>query len=505
MVAIAWLMVAAVTSLPYATAALRPPPGTAFTGALFYRDDFFQYLSFAEQAERGAFLFTNKFDPEPHPPALVNLEWWAAGRLAALLGGRTVLAFHVLRVLAIGALLMGAARLLALAGLEGSRLVWALALVATGGGLGWLRLLQGTPSWKVPDLLMGLYPWHQSLFNTHFVVGTALLLWALLLHLLWRAGRASRWPWIVAAWALGLSRPYDLAALLAVTVGLVLWDVARDRRWRAGRSLLDLLWLAPLLAYYALVVGSHPSFAGWKTQAIDLSPPRHEFILALGPAALLVLAWGRRPSATPEQAAVRRALAVWCGALAALLVVFTDPMAKQCATSLGAALLLWAASVVPARWLAPATLVLAPTSGLLLWLAFNPSPDSFAPTDYFAATRLLAPSCAPREIAVAPTDLSLLIAGLTPCSVVLGHRLLTPRFADEVGEGNRFYYDASTDPWWRLAYLERKGAAFVLLPAGKGSWLGAQAPFERILARPLLEVWRRFMPRTRPGYAEGAR
>jgi hypothetical protein len=503
----AWLALAAVTSAPYVAAARNPPPRAVFTGALFYRDDFFQYLSFAEQAGRGAFLLANKFDPDPHPPVLVNLEWWAAGRLGALLGGRPVLAFHALRVAAVLALLLAAAWLLALAGLAGPRLALGTALVATGGGLGWLRLAQGTPFWQVPDLLMGIYPAHQSLYNPHFVVGTALLLWTVLLHLLWRLGRAPRGAWLAVAWALGLCRPYDLVPLVATLAGLAAFDLARHRDLaRAARPLLDLAWLTPLLAYYAIVAGGHPSFAGWGSQAVDLSPPRTEMLLALGPAAVLA-ALGRERALGPEAALVRRALAAWSVSLLALTLVFTHPMAKQCVTTAGAALLLWAATSLSTRALAPAVLLLAPTSALLLWMAFRPAPDSFASADEAAATARLATACRARELAVAPTDLSLMIAGLTPCTVALGHRLLTPRFAEEVALGNRFY-DTSTEPAWRLGYLERKRAAFVVLPPGGGSWLGAAPPFERLLTRPGLEVWRRIGAGARAGadtgYARGA-
>ena len=116
----------------------------------------------------------------------MNVEWWFAGVLAAVLGGSPVLGFHALRVLAIVALLAAAARLLAAAGVVGRRLAWALVLVATAGGLGWLRLLVAIPGSRVPDILMGLYPFHQSLMNAHFVVASAMFAWTLVLHLEWR-------------------------------------------------------------------------------------------------------------------------------------------------------------------------------------------------------------------------------------------------------------------------------------------------------------------------------
>jgi hypothetical protein len=156
---------------------------------------------------------------------------------------------------------------------------------------------------------------------------------------------------------------------------------------------------------------------------------------------------------------------------------------------------LWAATVTPVRILPWATFALSPTSLFLLWRAFHPFPNAFAPQDYFGAVELLGRSCAPEDLALAPTDLSLMIGGRTPCKVSVGHRLLTPRYAEEVADATRFYA-RSTPVAQRLAYLRDRGFAFVALPAGGRSLLGDDAPFQRVLERPLLEVFRATAPTT---------
>jgi hypothetical protein len=75
-VVVAWLLLSTITLAPYLRAWLFPPPGTAFLGFFYYVDDQYNYLSYVEQAERGAFLFENKLVLEPHAPFLINLEWW---------------------------------------------------------------------------------------------------------------------------------------------------------------------------------------------------------------------------------------------------------------------------------------------------------------------------------------------------------------------------------------------------------------------------------------------
>jgi hypothetical protein len=480
----AWLVLAVATSAPYLAAARQAPPGREFTGAFLYQDDFYQYLSFVEQAMRGAVLFRNKFDLRPYRPALLNLEWWTAGVFARALGGRPVAGFQVLRLLALAGLLLAAARLLSRAGLQGHRRAWGLALFATGGGLGWLRAWQGRQPWQVPDLLMGLYPFHQSLHNTHFLVGASLLLWSVVLHVEWRMGWASRWGWIAIASILGLCRPFDLATFILIAAGAAGFDAVRSGITGAAKA-FDLLWLLPVLAYDGLILGLHPSFRVWSgPQNLVLGPPRSEFLWALGlPAVLAVLALRDREASRRR---VVECLATWCISSAILLTTGLS-FSLQFLTSLGAAILLLAAVATPPRLLPIVTLSLSPTALLLLWKAFHPWPVAFAPSDELRAASFLKDSCGPLDVTLAPIETSLRIAALTPCRVVAGHRVLTPRYPSRVAEALRFY-DPPTDAAWRARYVKEVGARYVLLPAGASGWLGS-APYAPVLRLSLLEVW----------------
>ena len=479
---------AAVTTAPYAAAALRPPANTQSTGAFFYQDDYYQYLSFAEQARRGRAVFVNKFDVRPQRAAVVNVEWWSGGVLAVLFGSLPA-GFHALRILAIAGLIGAAARLLRRGGLAGARLAGALGLFAVAGGLGWLRLWMGTPGWQVPDVLLGLYPFHQALMNTHFVVGTALLLWTVAFYLDDRAGHGPAWRWIATGWALGLSRPYELVVFVLFGGVLVLLDLRRRKATSmkdAVRAGLRLAWVMPVLLYYAALMLGPAGVEGWTgVRSGDLTPPLREFALAILPAAVLVAAsWRQAP---PASHAMRDALAALTAVVAVIVAGYPSPMAKQFATMLGPAVLLLAALVTPARWLAPAAVLLAPTSVFLLWRVFNPYPDWFAPKDEMAAVAHLEDACAPGDVAVAPSDLSLRIAGLTRCSVALGHRCLTPDWPSAVEAGRRFY-DPATTPAWRKEYVRILGARFLLLPPGASGWLGEGRMVKR-LSFPAFELW----------------
>ena len=69
-VVLAWLFVCALVSLPYVRASTGPPPGRVFVGFFHYVDDAYNYLSFVQQAEDGAFLLRNKDLSPPRPARL---------------------------------------------------------------------------------------------------------------------------------------------------------------------------------------------------------------------------------------------------------------------------------------------------------------------------------------------------------------------------------------------------------------------------------------------------
>lgn len=479
-----WLILAPLGAAPYLLAARQPPPQRGFSGAFFYQDDYHQYLSFVEQASRGAFLFRNKFDLRPQEPFLVNVTWWAAGVLARPLGGDPRWGYLAVGTLGLLGLLAAASKLLRMAGLTGRAQWLGLALFATGGGLGWLRHLSGQAWHEIPDLGTLMFPASQILISPHAIVGTALLLAAVAYFLEWRDGGPRR-PWLVCATLLGVTRPYDLAVFAALAASLFAVDLARGRTERL-RGALELLWLAPVLVYDVAAFAFHPSFALFTGAQNEVPlPPWPELLWAAGPAlALAVL-----PSRDPRGAVVRNALGLGAGVIAVLLVLLRLPFALQLVNALGAFLLLRAALCVPERFRVPAVLALCPTSLYLLWTLFHPAPAWFPPRDYTEAARELRGRCRAEEVLLAPVDPGLIVAGQAPCSLAIGHRVLTPDLARRVEETRRFY-SASTPAAWRADLLRRLGIAYVLLPRGRGAWIEGSG-FAPLFVLPGLEAWGR--------------
>ena len=164
-------------------------------GFFFFSDDMHNYLSYAQQAEDGSFLFRNKLVPLPHPAILVNLEWWTVGRLSLLLGRRPFLAYALLGAFASFLFVLAGDRWLRAAGLPDTHRLPALLLVFFGGGVGGLRFrFLDVPPGRCLDLGTGLFPYIEALANPHFVLGTTLLAAGLLAFA--RGGpRGTSWGW----------------------------------------------------------------------------------------------------------------------------------------------------------------------------------------------------------------------------------------------------------------------------------------------------------------------
>jgi hypothetical protein len=479
-VVLVWLLVAAATGLPYLRAALRPPPGTAFVGFFYFVGDAYNYLSFTQQSEDGAFLFRNKLVERDHEPALVNLEWWLVGKVSLLLGRRPALAYRLFGAGASLALLAGVAAWLRAAGLPATHMAPALVLVGTGGGLGgvlWQAL--DAPIASCVDLSTGLFPFVEMLANSHFVIGTALLLWALLVHARAR-GTADRLRAVGLATIAGLVRPYDLVLFAAMGT---LWVLSSAPRREWASRLFPLAALLPVVAYNFWVFRRSPAFAFYFTAPYGF-PSLEQFAWALGPAVLLALT--ATVVAPPDAASrdARRMLLVWalCGAL--VIAIRPVHFSLQFLVGLGLPFLALAALGLSRR--PPAVTLLAAafmatTAGAALRLVLSPNPYWFVPAARMQAALALRDTCRPGDLLLAPTDVGLYAAGLTACKAYVSHPIAPDFGARE--EALRTFYRKS-GPAERAGFLDRHCVTHVALsgeqPLVPDRELGEGTPFRRV-------------------------
>jgi hypothetical protein len=479
-VALAGLAVVGLSLVPWVINTLYPPAGTAFVGTFFYVDDFYNYLSYAQQAEGGSFLFENKTALTDDTPVLVNLEWWVVGALGRLMGGgHLALAYKIVGVLFVVAFLFVADRWLERLGLgEGHRLP-ALLLVATAGGLGGPRLaFAGRAPGECLDFLTGLFPFVGFLTNPHFTVGTTLLLLGLLLYDASDGKRALVAASVVAT-VLALVRPYDFVLLVLIRGSSVLF-LDPPRRWLAG--LLPLLALLPVTAYLYWLFYVHPAAAVFFLGAARF-PDVVQFLWALGPAAVLALG-GLLPLTIAEGARRARVqLVVWCVLAALVIVVQPVGFSLQFLVGIGFPLLalgaLGLSRFPPAATLAAAALF-ALTFGTALHFMLTPRSYWLTGRQTMALVETLRTSCGRGELLLAPPDVGLFAHGLTPCRSFLSH----PASPNHDTRRREVEGMAGMAPKDRRAFLDAKGVRFLALPGDPGpeaeGFLGPDAGWTRV-------------------------
>jgi hypothetical protein len=479
-VVLLWLLLAAWTGALYVRAALQPPPGRAFAGTFHWIDDFYNYASYAQQAEDGAFVFRNKLRaPEDSRAELVNLEWWLVGRISLLVGRRPFLAYRILALLATLALLAGVERWLERAGVPGSHRLPALLLVCLGGGLGGL-LFEWTdlPVQRCLDLALAFFPFLEVLANPHFTAGTALLVWSL-----WAfatvPGRRGAALGTTLGTVLGLVRPYDLALLGAIRL-LAIAATEPARRWlRAAAPLLGLL---PVLAYDLWLFFGRDQFASFRHGAAF--PTWLDFLPALGPAVVLALTSLRRTAADAGIRGARAHLWAWAAIGAAVILAGRGDFSLQLLVGAGVPLLVLGASGLahlPARWTALAALLLSTSSVVATRIVLAEDPNWFVPRERLATGLALRDLCRPGDRVLAPPDIGLYALGLSACHAFVSHPA-APDYGEHLVE-TRAFYDMMS-PAARAALLDRHGITHFVLPGDAGphavAWLGPRTSFRAV-------------------------
>jgi len=503
-----WLLLSTWTGSLYVRAALQPPPGRVFAGTFHWIDDFYNYASYVQQSEDGAFAFRNKLlEPSRSRAELVNLEWWLLGKLSLVLGGRPFLAYRLLALAATLALVAGVERWLARAGLPASHRLPALALVFLGGGLGGLLFeLTDLPVRQCGDLAIALFPFLEVLANPHFTAGTALLVWSLYAFV---AVPTPTGPvlGVGLGTVLGLVRPYDLALLGLIRV-LGVAATEPPRRW--PRALAPLAGLAPVVAYDLWVFFGSDQFSSFR--AGGQFPPVLEFVPALAPALLLALLVWRAPAAEAGARSARVHLGIWVAIGLSFIVTRPGTFGLQFLVGLGVPLLTLGAvglARFAPRWTALAALAFSTTTVVATRVALADDPHWFVPRERMAVAVALRDHCRPGDLVFAHPDIGLYAIGLSSCHAALAHPALAD-YDERLAEAGHFY-SAGAAPAERAAILERREVTHLMLPGDAGprpvAWLGPETSFRRLArvgaARAPITLYAR--TEAPPSLEEGAR
>ncbi len=469
-----WLVVSLWSGGLHLRAALDPPAGRAFAGTFHWIDDFYNYLSYAQQAEDGRLLFHNKL--APGPGRLVNLEWWLVGTVSRWIGGRPRLAYALLGAAATLALLAAADRWLDRLAVPPSHRAAALALLSFGGGLGGLLFeLTDLEVSRCVDLSVAVFPFLEVVGNPHFVAGTALLLWSLWFF---SERHSLRGPVLgmLTGSVLALVRPYDVGLLVAMCVAATL-TLEPPGRW--PRSLLPLLGLAPVMAYDAWTFFGNEQFATFRQGGAF--PGRLESLAAVGPALVLAAFEWRRRSSGSEHDQARARLWAWVAVGLAVLVGQPGGFSLQLAVGLGVPLLLLGAAALSRldwRVAVLAALLLSTSAVVETRILLADDPNWFVPAERLAAARELRRLCHPGDRLLAPADISLFAIGLSSCDAYLAHPAARD-FGEHFARSHAFY--ATMGPADRTAFLAAERVTHLVLPGWAGpvptAWLGPGTAF----------------------------
>ncbi len=307
------------TTLPYLARAAATPDGRQFGGFVIGSEDGNSYLAKMRRGANSAWLFSLSYTAEPHAPAPLFLLHLALGKIGGAITPpsdpnhwRTLLLiYHAARLL-FGFLALIITYRFAAAFIRPRPQRWiAFALIALGGGLGWLILIGGEAAFDRYQPLDMMTPeafTYLTLYAfPHLALARAALFGGLLC--LFRAAalpRQGAFRWALAAGLCWLI----MAVLVSFYTGVIAavlggWGVLLWLRTR--RLSLGLLWrcmvagILPALwtLYSALSIARDPVLAGTlQAQNVLLSPPPLSLLWAYGILALcalpaLALAWRR--------------------------------------------------------------------------------------------------------------------------------------------------------------------------------------------------------------------
>jgi hypothetical protein len=511
------LIVMLVTTIPYLLGYFTQGADWRFTGFTFAVEDGNNYIAKMLSGSYGAWLFRTPYTAYPQNGVLAYLPYILLGKLAAPQGlhEQLVVLFHFFRIAAGCLALLATYDFLSFFIQEERLRRWGLALVAFGGGLGWLLLLIGKDTW-LGSMPLDFYSpevfGFLALFGIpHLAAARAALLWGLLVYLRstlpgrefnWRASLVTGVCWLLAALFQPLTALVMGVILGAHLLALLLRNLwqrknIKDVDWSAWRNaagfvLVAFVIPAPYLVYLAVAFTRDPYFIAWSAQNVILSPPIPHYLLAY----LVMLPFLPR--------GIRNLLRdkPWAGwlpigwvAVFPLLAYAPVDVQRRLPEGVWVALVLIAVCSVKTerqagvRWrtFQIASLLVFPTTIILLVLGvlagMRSSLPLFRPAQEVAAFEQMAEVAPPASVVLASYPTGNAMPAWAPVRVLIGHGPESAGLEDLQPRVEHFFKESTTDED-RRALIDEFGVSYLFYgPAERslGTWAPASAPFlERI-------------------------
>lgn len=432
------VLLAMLTTLPYAVAFAAQGDEWGFTGSVFGVEDGNSYIAKMRMGASGDWLFRTPYSSRPQSGIPAFLPYLILGKLAGRAPSHQtlVILYHLLRASAVPLAAAATYRFLA-ESVESVRWRrWGTVLGTLGGGLGWVLLIV-QPGVVPPEFYSPEAFGFLALFG---IPHLALARGVLLLGICWQlqAARQGSWGWQAGlAWlALAVVQPLALAsagaAILAQGIALLRSPPKQPeghpwRHWlkASGSALLP----APLLLYLAYAYTRDPVLQAWASQNRLPSPPFWHYLVSYLPV-LFLAANGTRQ--TRAQSAGMRLIA-WTLLLMAMAYA---PVGVQRRLLEGVWVGMLALATIAlghlerhptlAAWLSRGVLLLClPTSLLLLaggmQAARRPAEPAFRPIAELNAFNWLAENAAPKSVVLSAFQTGNALPAWAPVRVVIGH------------------------------------------------------------------------------------
>ena len=459
-VTFAGAIVLLLASLPVLAGWMMSRPEREFGGFVLHLPDGFSYLAKMRLGADGAWLFSDVYAVEPHPPALLYLPYLLLGKLAGSSPGAILAIYHLARLIFGALLLLVTYRFVALLLVVTwqRRLAWLL--IAVGGGFGWLLIaLTGDPvPLDTPPLDLNLgeaFSFVALMTIPHVLLARS----ALLAGVMWYAQALTNpdpWRYVIgaaAAWLVATAVvPFDIVVAGGAVAGLLLMRWLRTRRmlWREAAlgivaGLPGALWVIALL----VMIGGNEVYAQWTAQNDLMRPHPLHLLSAFGVPAVLAVFGARRvwrerrpyadlfvgwaltaPLLTLIPISVQlRLIEVFAVPLFTLAVAALDGLNTRPVTRA-------VVSVALVVLLLPSTLLLSLGGAAE---ALSGSGRVFLSGDEMAAYAWLDAHAPPGAVVLSSEQVGLIAPSRAPVRAVLGHGFETPYYARKTAEIAGFY------------------------------------------------------------------
>ncbi|ACL23728.1 glycosyltransferase family protein [Chloroflexus aggregans] len=292
---------------PIVFAFVTAPPDRQFMGVIDGVPDHNQYFAWMRSFTT-ANLAANRLTPEPNEPAFFNLLWWVTARLSVITGVSYIIAYTILRLVAILSLIGSLLIFLQLMVDQPRQRQIAFWLICTSSGLGviWIviKYLVGLPEAPFPISIYTVEPNTLMIMQAfpHFTMALALII--TIFSLMWLGWRKQQLRYAIGAGIVGavlaLQHAYDLLIVYSMLglFGLLIWW--RDRRFPSllfQQGVILVFFSAPGALYLAYLVANEPIW-GRKLEQFDnagvFTPNPALLVILLGVPFVLALAGLRR-------------------------------------------------------------------------------------------------------------------------------------------------------------------------------------------------------------------